>query len=161
MASSALTPYLTFALGNDSYATALLRIKEIAAHTPISRVPETPAWLLGVTNLRGTVVPVISLARRLGLPSAPVTKKTCILVLDIERHGEPSPVALEVDSVSELLELGPDSLEPCPAFGTPIESQYILGIAHTGERLVYLLDLDRVLNVSSMASAAQGEPRAT
>lgn len=151
--SSHPTQYLGFSLADETYALELLRIREIIEHVPITRVPGMPPAVLGVINLRGRVVPVVDLAVKLGLAPRPFTRWTCFVIVDALLEGETAPLGLLADSVSEVLDLGPDDIEPAPAFGTFVPADYLRGLGRQGERFILLLDLDRVLSTSELLDA--------
>jgi len=137
--------YLGFSLADELYALELLRIREIIEHVPITRVPGMPPTVLGVINLRGRVVPVVDLAVKLGLPPRPLTRWTCFIIVDAQQEGERVPLGLLADSVSEVLDWGPEDIQPAPAFGTRLSVDYLRGVGRQQERFVLLLDLDRLL----------------
>ncbi len=140
-----LAQYLGFSLADELYALELLRIREIIEHVPITRVPGMPPAVLGVINLRGRVVPVVDLAVKLGLEPRPLTRWTCFIIVDAQQDGERVPLGLLADSVSEVLDLGPEDIHPAPAFGTRLAVDYLRGVGRQQERFVLLLDLDRLL----------------
>jgi purine-binding chemotaxis protein CheW len=143
--------YLGFELAGVGYGISILQVKEILQFEPITKVPSTPPSIRGVINLRGNVIPVVDLAVKFGLAETAPTKWTCILVVEAKLDGDPLVMGLLADSVSEVIDLGPDELEPAPAFGCHVKVEYLLGMGKVGKKLVLLLDIDRVL------SAAEGE----
>ncbi len=152
--------YLAFALAGGDYAVGILKVKEILQYQEITPVPSTPRSIRGVLNLRGTVVPVVDLAVKFGLPASPVTKRTCVLVVETALDGMAAIMGLMADAVSEVVELGPDDVEAPPAFGTHVRVDYLLGMGKMGRRFVLLLDIDKVLSADERelaAAAARGE----
>ncbi len=137
--------YLSFTLGDELCAVAILHVREIVAYEPPTRVPSVPRSVRGVINLRGRVVPVVDLAARFGLTPAPITVRTCILVVEIALDGEPEVIGIVADTVREVLELGPHDVEAAPPLGTPVPAGDLLGLARLEGRFVNLLDLPRVL----------------
>lgn len=142
--------YLGFSLAGETYAIELLRIREIIEHVPITRVPGMPPAVLGVINLRGRVVPVVDLAVRMGLGPRPITRWTCFVIVEALLEGERTALGLLADSVSEVLDLGPDDIEPPPAFGTRAPVDYLRGMGRQEQRFILLLDLDRMLSADEL-----------
>jgi purine-binding chemotaxis protein CheW len=137
--------YLSFTLAGAPYAVAILRVREILQYAPPTRVPSVPAWIRGVMDLRGAVIPVVDLGLKLGLAETSITKRTSVLVVEADLSGERSTMGLLADAVSEVLELGPKDVEPPPAFGTPVPPEYLRGAVRTEDGFVLLLDLERAL----------------
>lgn len=142
--------YLGFSLAGEMYAIELLRIREIIEHVPITRVPAMPSAVLGVINLRGRVVPVVDLAAKLGLGPRPITRWTCFVIVEVMLDGERTALGLLADSVSEVLDLGPDDIEPPPTFGTRAPVHYLRGLGRQEQRFILLLDLDRLLSADEL-----------
>jgi purine-binding chemotaxis protein CheW len=154
--------YLSFTLGEGDYAVGILQVKEILQYETVTKVPGVPASVRGVINLRGSGVPVIDLAVKFGLEPMPVTKRTCVLIVEAALGAERTVMGVLADAVKEVLELGAKDVEPPPSFGTAIKVEYITGMAKAGKGFVLLLDLDRVLSVGEQATVlgvADGEPR--
>jgi purine-binding chemotaxis protein CheW len=147
--------YLTFMLGGEVFAIGILQVKEIIEYRGLTEVPMMPACVRGVINLRGAVVPVIDLLQRFGRPSSPVTKRSCIVIVEMETAGERQVVGVVVDAVNEVLEIAPADIEPAPAFGARIRSEFIRGMGKVRERFVILLDADQVLAVDESVELAQ------
>ncbi len=138
--------YLTFSLGSEEYGIGILKIKEIIGVMKITPVPQTPASVKGVINLRGKVIPVIDLRTRFGMDTAEYTERTCIIVVEIDVQGRHLQIGIVVDSVSEVTNFKGADIEDTPAFGTTIKTDYILGMAKSGGSVKILLDIDRVLS---------------
>ena len=151
--------YLCFRLAGEECAIGILRIREIIEYDVVTKVPAMPPWVRGVMNLRGAVVPVIDLTVKFGLPESPVTKRTCIVIAEVELDGEPTVMGIVVDAVSQVLELSSADIEPPPAFGTSVKVDYLLGLGKFGDRFVLLLDIDRVLSAAELLKAASLESR--
>jgi len=154
---TATAQYLGFHLAGEECAVSILRVREIIEYEAVTRVPGTPPWVRGVMNLRGSVVPVIDLAVKLGLPEGQVTKRTCIVVTETELEGGKVVMGVLADSVSQVLELAEGDVEPPPAFGTAVRVDYLLGLGRLSERFVLLLDIDRVLSASELMKVAAAE----
>jgi purine-binding chemotaxis protein CheW len=146
--------YLAFVLAGGDYAVGILKVKEILQYEGVTSVPSTPRSIRGVINLRGSVVPVVDLTVKFGLPDAPVTKRTCILVVEARFDGTTAVMGLVADAVSEVIDLGAEDIEPPPSFGTRVKVDYLLGVGKVGKRFVLLLDIDRVLSSDERELAA-------
>jgi purine-binding chemotaxis protein CheW len=142
--------YLTFMLGGEVFAIGILAIKEIIEYDSLTVVPMMPACIRGVINLRGAVVPVMDLSARFGRPATAVTKRTCIVIVEIETAGERHDVGVIVDAVNEVLEIPAGEIEPAPAFGAKIRTDYIRGMGKVGGKFVIILDTNQVLSVDDM-----------
>ncbi len=139
--------YLTFSLANEEYGIGILKIKEIIGMMSITTVPQTPAFVKGVINLRGKVIPVTDLRLKFGMEAMEYTERTCIIVVEIiGKSGNTIMVGIVVDSVSEVLNIRGQDIEPTPTFGTTLDTDYILGMAKTEGKVKILLDIDRVLS---------------
>lgn len=136
---------LTFHIGGDTYAIDILRVREIVEYQTVTRVPTAPVWIRGVVNLRGNVVPVLDLAVKLGLPGAPVGRRTCIVLVEVELQGEEAVLGIVADAVDQVVDLTPADVEPPPSFGARVHPDYLLGMAKLDSRLALLLDIDRIL----------------
>ena len=143
--------YLTFVLAGEIFAIPILRIKEIIEFGQLTTVPMMPAFIRGVINLRGSVVPVVDLAARFGKPATAVTRRTCIVIIEIESAEEKQDVGVMVDSVNEVLEIPAREIEPPPAFGARIRADFIHGMGKIGGRFVIILNVNQVLSVEEMA----------
>ena len=137
--------YLTFTLSSEVFAIGILAIKEIIEYSTLTSVPMMPAYVRGVINLRGAVVPVLDLSVRFGKTASAVTKKTCIVIIEITTAGERQDVGVVVDAVDSVLDIPPDQIEPPPAFGARIGTDFIEGMGKVNGRFVILLDVNSVL----------------
>lgn len=155
MADSPSAQYLTFWLGEEMFALDIRSVREIIQYAPMTSVPLMPAFVRGVINLRGAVVPVIDLNARFGRPAASVGKKTCVVIFDSMRDGERTELGLMVDAVSEVVEIADDAIEPPPNFGTSVRRDFIRAIGRRGDRFVVLLEPDRAFDVDEMAQLCE------
>lgn len=137
--------YLTFTLGNEQYGIRIMKIKEIIGIMPITFVPQTPAQVKGVINLRGKVIPVVDLRLAFGLEPKDYIDRTCIIVVEVAAEAGVIQIGIVVDTVSEVMNLRNEDIEPPPAFGNSLKTEYILGMAKGGDGVKILLDIDRVL----------------
>lgn len=135
--------FLTFDLGKETYGIDIRKIREIIGITNITAVPQAPDYVRGVINLRGRIIAVADLRRRLELSSIPDTERSCIIVVDLEGDKGPMQVGLVVDAVSEVAQL--TDIAPPPELGEGAHNEYIQGMAKSKEKVVILLDIDQVL----------------
>lgn len=149
--ADATRQYLTFMLGGEVYALAILNIKEIIEYGKLTAVPMMPSFIRGVINLRGAVVPVVDLASRFGGPPVGVTRRTCIVILELESAEGRQVIGVIVDAVNEVIEIAGSYIEPPPSFGARIRSDFISGMARRDDAFVVLLDPARVLSVDELA----------
>ena len=138
--------YLTFSLDQEEYGIGILKIKEIIGMMPITSVPQTPAFVKGVINLRGKVIPVIDLRLRFGMGEIDYTDRTCIIVVEIEGAAGMVLIGSVVDAVSEVLSIKGEEIEDTPTFGAKLDTEYILGMAKMEGGVKILLDIDKVLS---------------
>jgi purine-binding chemotaxis protein CheW len=142
--------YLTFVLAGEEYGIGILKVKEIIGIMAITTVPQTPAYMKGVINLRGKVIPIVDLRVKFGMEAIDYTEKTCIIVVEIANSGQKVMIGVLVDCVSEVLNIKGGDIEDAPNFGSRLNTNYILGMAKTGGRVKILLDIDRVLSAEEM-----------
>ncbi|MDO8989312.1 MAG: chemotaxis protein CheW [Sideroxyarcus sp.] len=155
--------YLTFALGSEMFAVGTLSVKEIIEYGHLTEVPMMPGFIRGVINLRGAVVPVIDLAARFGRNPTQITRRTCIVIIEVPTGEERHDIGVVVDAVSEVLEIPAGEIEPAPAFGAKIRTDFIQGMGKVNGKFVILLDVGKVLSVdeiSTLASVAGQVPQA-
>ena len=133
--------FLSFFLSGEEYGIEALKVHEIIGLLPITRVPHTQSCIKGVINLRGKVIPVVDLRLKFGMPAMESTSETCIIVV----HIRGNEVGVIVDRVSEVIDIRDGEIEPAPSFGNGFNTDFILGIGTTQEKVRILLDIDRVL----------------
>lgn len=146
--------YLTFSLAGEMYAVAILNVKEIIEYGTLTEIPMMPGFIRGVINLRGAVVPVIDLAARFGGKQTEISRRTCIVIVELAENDARQDVGIVVDAVSEVLEIPPAEIEPPPAFGARIRTDFIAGMGKVAGKFVIILDVRRVLSVDEMAALA-------
>ncbi len=145
-AASLAGKYLTFVLGDESYGIAVLKIREIIRLPDITMVPQMPAHIRGVINLRGKIIPVVDLRARFGLAQAAATDRTCVIVMQVATSsGNSVPMGLVVDDVEEVINLTADDIQETPDFGSQVVTDYLLGMAKIKGVVKTLLDFDRVV----------------
>jgi purine-binding chemotaxis protein CheW len=144
--------YLTFSLANEEYGIGILKIREIIGMMPITSVPQTPAFVKGVINLRGKVIPVLDLRLRFGMQEIEYSERTCIIVVEITGQAGKIQIGSVVDSVSEVLNIKGEDIENTPTFGASLDTEYILGMAKMEGGVKILLDIDKVLSDGEIAA---------
>ena len=149
--------YVTFCLGEELFGVEVTRAREILSLVQITKVPQTPDYLLGVINLRGQVVPVVDLRVKLGLSKNEVTRDSCIIVMEVQVEGEVITVGGMADSVREVLELRDDLIEPPPRMGTRLRTDFISGMGKVDEQFLILLEIDRVFSSEELAMVQSAE----
>ena len=144
--------YLTFELGGEVYGLEILKVQEIIGIMNVTRVPRTPEFVRGVINLRGQVIPVIDLRLKFGLESREDTEKTCIIVVQVVCADSEVTMGIIVDEVSEVLDIELEQIEGTPSFGSSVDTDFILGMGKIAEKVVMMLDVDKVLSGSEIAA---------
>jgi len=153
--------YLTFKIAGETYAVGILRVREILQYDTVTKVPSTPRSIRGVMNLRGSVVPVVDLAVKFGLPESPLTARTCVVILEVENDGERMVMGVMADSVSEVIELRAGDIEPPPPFGAKVKVDYLVGMGQADKTFLLVLDIDRVLSAEDLAVASRAGEEVT
>lgn len=133
--------YLTFALGAEEYGVEILKVQEIKGLSAITPIPNTPSYVKGVMNLRGSIIPIVDLRAKLAMPEAAYNQFTVIIVVQVGAKT----VGLVVDAVSDVLNIPPKDVQPTPDFGSQVDARFVSGLAKAGEHLVVLLDIEKVL----------------
>lgn len=152
LATSEPSQYLTFLLEKEMFAIGILAVREIIEYRELTPVPMMPDWLRGVINLRGAVVPVIDLAARFGRSRQPVTKRSCIVIAEVQGESERQVVGVVVDAVSQVLAIASGDIEAPPAFGARIRTDFIEGLAKVAGKFVIILNVDRVLAIDDLST---------
>jgi purine-binding chemotaxis protein CheW len=142
--SSRAGKYLSFQLADEQYAIQVLRVREIVKIQHITAVPETPADVRGVINLRGKVIPVIDLRIKFGMPGCEYGQRTCIIVVELSGSST-GPMGIIVDEVSEVLSFTDADIQDTPEFGNGVEMPFLLGLARVKDNVKILLDINQVL----------------
>lgn len=139
--------YLTFTLGAEEYGVEILRVQEIKGYSAVTPIPNTPAYVKGVMNLRGAIVPIVDLRAKLAMAEAVYNQFTVIIVVRVGVRT----FGVVVDAVSDVLDIPATDVQPTPDFGAQVDAPFISGVARTGDRLVILLDIERVLGGDQIA----------
>ena len=151
MATTETNQYLTFRLDEEIFALEIGKVREVLDFTAVTKVPRTPEFMRGVINLRGSVVPVVDMRLKFGMPRTDKTVNTCIIIVEIVLDKETTILGALADSVQEVLELEPDQIEPAPRIGTRLNTEFIQGMGKREEQFIILLDIDRVFSSEEIA----------
>ncbi len=151
LAASATQQFLTFALGAEEYGVEILKIQEIKGFSAITPLPNAPPYVKGVMNLRGTIVPIVDLRKKFGMPEETYTAFTVIVVVQVQGQI----MGFIVDAVSDVLTVSEVDIQPTPDLHGQVDTTFLNGLAKTGEKLVILLDIDKVLTAGEIALAAE------
>ena len=147
----ATSQFLTFYLQDEMFGLDIRSIREICEYGKITPVPMVPAYVRGVINLRGNVVPVIDLPARFGWPASPVGKRSGIVILELESEGNRLEIGIVIDSVSEVLEIPAEDIGAPPSFGARVRTDFISGMGRVGEDFILLLNAEKVLSIEELA----------
>ena len=147
--------FLSFKLGDENFTIPVMKIMEILEVPKITRVPQSPNFLVGVINLRGAVLPVIDTRIKFGMTPIEFTINTCILVVSIEVNDEIIEVGALVDSVSEVFELSTDDIKPAPTLATRYRADYVQGMIHETDHFIMLLNIDKVFSSNDLESITE------
>jgi purine-binding chemotaxis protein CheW len=161
-AISETTQYLTYKLGEEVFALDISKVREVLDFTTVTKVPRTPEFMRGVINLRGSVVPVVDLRLKFGMSRTEKTVNTCVIIVEVTADGETTVLGAIADSVQEVIELGPNHIEPAPKIGTKLNTEFIRGMGKQDDHFIIILDIDKVFSVDelSLVQATQAEARA-
>lgn len=148
--SNQTNQYLTFRLGEEIFAIEIGKVREVLDFSAVTKVPQTPPFMRGVINLRGSVVPVMDMNLKFGRSSTEKTVNTCIIIAEITVDGETTIVGALADSVQEVLDMEPSQIEPAPKIGTKLNTEFIKGMGKTGDTFIMILDIDKVFSGEEM-----------
>lgn len=147
--------YLTFSLNEETFGVDVLQVREVMDFTSVTKVPRSPDYMLGVINLRGSVVPVVDLKKKFAMPGKEISRDSCIVVLEIGLADEQILIGALADGVQEVLDLVEDQIEPAPRLGTGLNADFILGMGKVNEEFVILLDLQKIFTSEELESLAE------
>ena len=142
--------YLTFKLGEESFAIYVAKVREVLDFTTITKIPRTPDFMTGVINLRGNVVPVVDLRLCLEMSRTEKTLNTCIIVVEVMVEGEAVVLGALADSVDEVIDLEPDQIQPPPRMGTRVRTDFIQGMGRRDAQFIMILDIDKVFSADQI-----------
>lgn len=155
-AASTASQVLTFVLGEETYGVDILRVQEIRGWSAVTKIPQSPPHVLGVLNLRGSIVPIVDLRMRLALERAEYTSITVIIVLSVVSQGARRDFGVVVDGVSDVVDVNEADVRPAPELGAMAATDFIRGLVPVSERMIVLLDIDRLIgsDADSVGAAA-------
>lgn len=142
--------HLTFAIGNENYGIPINTVKEIIGMMNITSVPKTPAFIKGVINLRGKIIPIMDLRLKFGLSEREYTERTCIIVVDIQGKSGSRNIGIIVDTVSEVLSINQDDIEKTPQGDIQNEGNFIEGMGKMKDKVIMLVDINKILNTEEL-----------
>lgn len=148
--------YLTFLLGGEMYSIGILGIKEIIEYGVVTSVPMMPAYIRGVINLRGAVVPVLDLLARFGSGRTEAARRTCIVIVEVRNGNDTLDVGVLVDAVNEVVGIPAEEIEPAPTLGSSIDTRFVAGMGKVDGQFVVILNVDQVADCASLASKNMG-----
>jgi purine-binding chemotaxis protein CheW len=142
--------YLTFKLADETFALDVSKVREILEQSNITKVPQTPDFMRGVINLRGSVVPVIDMRLKFGMSVTEQTVNTCIIVVEVQLEDETVILGALADSVQEVIEMEPAQIEPAPHVGTRLNTEFIKGMGKVDDHFIMILDIDKIFSSDEM-----------
>lgn len=147
--------FLTFILSGEEFAISIMRVKEIIEYRDLTNVPMVPSFISGAINLRGSIVPVINLAIKFAMPPADITRRTCVVIMEVAMEGMSTVMGVLVDKVLQVLDIPEGDIEPAPALGTKIRTDFIYGMGKLDDHFVVILDVDHVLSAQEVTVVGQ------
>lgn len=145
------TQYLTFKLDSEIFALDISQVREVLDYTTTTKVPRTPDFMRGVINLRGSVVPVVDMRLKFAMPPTEKTVNTCVIIVEINVDSERIVLGALADSVQEVIDLEPGSIEPAPRIGTRLRTDFIKGMGKRAEQFIIILDIEKVFSADELA----------
>ncbi len=149
------TQYLSFHLDEEEFALEISRVREVLDFTKITRVPQTPGFIRGVINLRGSVVPVVDLKHKFGIGTTEKTVLTRIIICEIAAEDGMAVIGALADSVHEVMDIEPESIEPAPKIGSRLNTEFLKGMGKRDEEFILILDIDKVFSSDEIALVSQ------
>jgi purine-binding chemotaxis protein CheW len=151
VAAGAVQEYLTFTLGNEEYGVDILKVQEIRGYEKPTAIANAPAFIKGVVNLRGTIVPIVDMRIKFNLGAAEYNQFTVVIILNVGGRV----VGMVVDGVSDVVGLAADQVKPAPDFSSSFDTQYITGLGTVEERMLILVDIEKLMSSSDLGLVAQ------
>jgi purine-binding chemotaxis protein CheW len=142
--------YLTFKLNDEVFGVDVAQVREILDYIKITKVPQTPDFMCGVINLRGSVVPVVDMNLKFGMEKSEKTVNTCIVVVEVNLEGSTTVIGALVDSVQEVFEIESHNIEPAPRIGTKLKTEFIKGMGKQDDKFIIILDIDKVFSFDEL-----------
>lgn len=153
------TQYLSFNLDEEIFALDISKVREVLDYTTVTKVPQTPEFMRGIINLRGSVVPVIDLRLKFGMSETEKTVNTCIIIVETNLEGESILIGALADSVQEVFDLDADQIEPPPKIGTKLNMEFITGMGKQDGNFVIILNIDKVFSAEEIAMVSQAQDK--
>jgi purine-binding chemotaxis protein CheW len=154
------TQYLTYKLGDETFALDITKVREVLDFTTVTKVPRTPEFMRGVINLRGSVVPVVDLRLKFGMTKTENSVNTCIIITEVAVDGDTTILGCLADSVQEVLDLDEEHIAPAPRIGTKLRTEFIKGMGKRDDRFIIILDIDKVFSSDELALVKQEQTAA-
>ncbi|GFO56116.1 chemotaxis protein CheW [Geomonas sp. Red276] len=151
------TQYLTFKLEEEMFALEIAKVREVLDYTTTTKVPQTPDYMRGVINLRGSVVPVLDLRQKFGMARAEKTVNTCVIIVEVELDGEKVVMGAMADAVQEVLDLEASQIEPPPRIGTRLNIDFLKGMGKHNDQFIIILDIDKIFAGATAAGREDAE----
>jgi len=145
------TQHLTFKLDEEVFALDISKVREVLEFSTVTKVPQTPEFMRGVINLRGSVVPVVDLRLKFSMSATEKTVNTCVIIVEVELEGETAVIGALADSVQEVFEFEPAQIEPSPRIGTKLQTDFIKGMGKRDNEFIIILDIDKVFSIDELA----------
>lgn len=149
--------YLTFTLDQEVFGLEIGKVREVLDYTTVTKVPQTPEFMRGVINLRGSVVPVVDMRLKFGMTLTQRSVNTCIIIVEVELGGEKTQLGALADSVREVMDLDAEDIEPAPKLGIGLNTEFIKGMGKAGEKFIILLDFNRVFSFEELSVLREGQ----
>jgi purine-binding chemotaxis protein CheW len=146
-----MNQYFSFHLSGKIFAIPVMRITEIVEYGGVTNVPTMPDFIHGALNLRGNILPVIDLAKKLSLPVKPIHSRTCVVLLEVDMDGEMTQIGIIVDGVHQVVDLDMTSVNDAPSLGMDIKSEFVKGVVRIDEKVLTLLEVDTVFSMKEIA----------
>jgi purine-binding chemotaxis protein CheW len=149
--------FLTFFIAGEEYAASILKVREVIEYDTLTAVPNTPPWIRGVVNVRGSVLPIVDLGVKFGLPPSTISRFSCIVITEVDSDGEKLTLGVLADSVSRVIEFAQSEIEAPPAFGTRVKIEYLLGLGAIGKKFCQILNIDKVLSADELLAVTDAQ----
>lgn len=149
--------FLTFMMSEEEYGVDILRVQEIRGWDVVTSIPNTPAYIKGVINLRGTIVPIVDLRKRFGLDSVDYGPTTVVIVLKVLSEESERIMGIVVDAVSDVYNVKDEDMKPAPDFGSVVSIEFVRGLATIDEKMLIILDIDMMLNSKDLSTVDEVE----
>ncbi|MBU5639040.1 chemotaxis protein CheW [Geomonas sp. Red69] len=149
--------YLTFNLEDEVFALDIGKVREVLDFTTVTKVPQTPDFMRGVINLRGSVLPVVDLRLRFGMAETEKTVNTCVIITEVRLDSETVVLGCMADSVQEVMDLEPDQIEHPPRIGTKLNTDFIRGMGKRNDQFIMILNIDKIFSKEELTTVQGSE----